>query len=127
MNRRQFLATTGLGAVGTSTLLGTGACSTVASDRHASIAVATDPHASLRLSPIDTPNSDIYATIDGNGHFAITVGENPNGGQGDNSNSITVFDGRFEICNGGIGDGQRLRRTGRERPRRPVSPGRISV
>ena len=101
MNRRQFLATTGLGAMGTSALLASGAYSGVAADRHATIEVATDPDAYLGLSPIDTPNSDNYATIDGNGHLAIAIGENPNGGQGVNSNSTTWFDGLFEICNGG--------------------------
>ena len=101
MNRRQFLATTGLGAIGTSAVLGSGAFSSIAADRHASIAIASDPDAYLRLSPLDTPNSDNYATIDGNGHLAIDIGENPNGGQGVNSNSITVFDGLFEICNQG--------------------------
>ena len=101
MNRRQFLATTGLGAIGTSALLASGAYSTITADRHTTIEVATDPDAYLGLSPIDTPNSDNYATIDENGHLAIDIEENPNGGHGVNSNSTTWFDGLFEICNQG--------------------------
>lgn len=104
MDRRKFLTGIGGVAVGGSALLGSGAFSRVESQRSVSIAVAEDPDAYLGLKPLDTPNSDNYVGLDDNGHLYVDIGENPNGGEGVNSNSRTWFDGLFEICNQGKED-----------------------
>ena len=101
MKRRNFLIGASGTAIGASALIGTGAFSRVESDRHVSIEVAKDPDAYLGLSAIDTPNSDNYVDLDEKGHLEISIGENPNGGEGVNSNSTTWFDGMFEVCNQG--------------------------
>ena len=101
MKRRNFLIGASGTAIGASALIGTGAFSRVESDRHVSIEVAEDPDAYLGLSPIDTPNSDNYVDLDDNGHLEIDIGENPNDGEGVNSNSTTWFDGLFKVCNQG--------------------------
>ena len=101
MKRRNFLIGASGTAIGASALIGSGAFSRVESDRQVSIEVAEDPDAYLGLSPIDTPNSDNYVDLDEKGHLEISIGENPNGGEGVNSNSTTWFDGLFKVCNQG--------------------------
>ena len=104
MNRRNFLVGVGSTALGGSALLASGAFSRVESTRAVSIQVAPDPDAYLGMRPIETPNSNNYVELDEKGHLTIDIGENPNGGQGVNSDSRTWFDGLFELCNNGKED-----------------------
>jgi len=112
MKRRNFLIGAGGAAIGAS-VVGTGAFSRVESHRSVTIAVAEDADAYLGLRPLDTPNSQNYVALDENGHIYVQIdgegdqqgvgGDGPIG-QGVNSNSVTYFDGMFEICNQGKAD-----------------------
>ena len=105
MQRRKFLVGVGGTAIGGSALLGSGAFSRVESQRHVSIAVATDPDAYLGMSVIEgSLNSENYVGLDDKGHLYINIGENPNGGLGVNSDSFTYFDDLFRLCNQGKAD-----------------------
>ena len=106
MKRRTFLASAGSASIGASALISTGAFSRVESDRAVSIAVAEDSDAYLGLDKCDTPNGS-YAHPDGKGHLEIlmnpenpTIGDTPLG-EGVNSNSTSIFDRVFQICNQG--------------------------
>lgn len=104
MTRRKFLLGVGGVAAGGATLLGTGAFSRVESHRGVTIQVAEDPDAYLGLDECDSPHGDNYVDLDKNGHLKIDIGENQNGGDGVNSDSITWFDNVFEVCNQGKED-----------------------
>ena len=111
MKRRNLLAGIGGTVIGGSALLGSGAFSRVESQRQVSIQVAPDPDAYLGLTPKHPEygfegyaNSQNYVDLDEKGHIYIDIGENPNGGQGVNSDSFTFFDDLFEICNNGKED-----------------------
>ena len=112
MKRRTFLASAGSASIGASALISTGAFSRVESDRAVSIAVAEDADAYLGLDKCrpdgenPTPNAS-YAWPDDKGHLRIfmddknpTIGESPLG-EGINSNSTSIFDRVFQICNQG--------------------------
>ena len=99
MKRRKFLVGASGVAIGGSALLGSGAFSRVESQRDITIQVAEDPNAYLGLDECDTLHGDNYVFIDEKGHLEIDIGENPNGGQGVNSDSRTWFDNVFEITN----------------------------
>ena len=112
MKRRTFLASAGSTSIGASALIASGAFSRVESDRAVSIAVAEDADAYLGLDKCrpdgenPTPNAS-YAWPDDKGHLRIfmddknpTIGESPLG-EGINSNSTSIFDRVFQICNQG--------------------------
>ena len=101
MKRRNFLIGAGGTAIGGSALLGSGAFSRVESDRVVNIEVAEDPDAYLGLDECDTLHGDNYVDLDGKGHLKVDIGNNPNGGEGVNSNSRTWLDSVFQICNQG--------------------------
>ena len=107
MNRRTFLLGTTSVAAGGSTLLGTGAFSRVESHRQVTVGVAEDTEAYLGLKPIDTPNSNNFVELDENGHLKVDIGDYDDGsydrptGVGINSDSNTLFEGMFDICNQG--------------------------
>ena len=101
MDRRKFLTGVGSTAIGGSALLGSGAFSRVESQRAVTIAVAEDPDAYLGLDECNTLHGDNYVSLDEKGHLVVDISENPNGGEGVNSNSRTYFDNVFEICNQG--------------------------
>ena len=101
MKRRQFLLGAGSATLGGSALLGSGAFSRVESQRDITIQVAEDPDAYLGLDGCDTLHGDNYVSPDEKGHLEVDIGENPNGGEGVNSNSRTWFDNVFEITNQG--------------------------
>ncbi|UWG50530.1 DUF1102 family protein [Halalkaliarchaeum sp. AArc-CO] len=101
MERRKFLYGIGVSAIGGSALVGSGAFSRVESQRDVAIEVAEDPDAYLGLSRTGSTNSDNYVEIDEKGHLGIDVGENPNDGEGVNSDSFTWFDSLFQVCNQG--------------------------
>lgn len=101
MQRRNFLIGVSGVSIGGSALLGTGAFSRVESQRAVTIAVAEDPDAYLGLDECATLHGDNYVSLDEKGHLVVDLSENPNGGEGVNSNSRTFFDNVFEICNQG--------------------------
>lgn len=101
MERRNFLLGIGGASIGGSALLGTGAFSRVESQRAVTIAVAEDPDAYLGLDECATLHGDNYVSLDEKGHLVVDLSENPNGGEGVNSNSRTFFDNVFEVCNQG--------------------------
>lgn len=111
MKRRNFLVGIGGTALGGSALIGSGAFSRVESDRAVSIEVAADDEAYLGLVPLETKNSQNYVALDENGHLYVQIdgegnqqgnsGEEPDLGEGVNSNSTTYFEGMFDICNNG--------------------------
>ena len=113
MDRRKFLVGAGSAAIGGSALLATGAFSRVASQRDVTIQVADDENAYLRLAKChinDRPTrNSSYVTDDGKGHMKLEMSsthpdslENDGDlGTGVNSDSTTVFDNVFEICNQG--------------------------
>jgi hypothetical protein len=108
MNRRTFIVGAGSTVLGGSALVGSGAFSSVESQRAVSIEVATDESAYLGLKPLDTPNSNNYVALDDEGHLTIDIAEHDDfdgpetqPGTGVNSDSRTYFDGMFELCNQG--------------------------
>jgi len=115
MQRRKFVIGLGATASGGAAALGTGAFSRVESQRQVSIQVANDNNAYLGLKPLDTPNSNNYVELDENGHLTINIAEHDDftgteggaqPGEGVNSDSLTYFDGMFQICNQGKADAQ---------------------
>lgn len=108
MKRRRFLSSVGGVTLGGSALITSGAFSRVESHRSVTVEVAKDPNAYLGLKPLDTPNSNNFVDLDENGHLSIDIGDFGAGedykyetGTGINSNSNTLFEGMFEICNQG--------------------------
>jgi len=106
MQRRKFMLGAGSTAIGASALVGSGAFTSVASQRTVSIRAAHDENAYLGLQRVpDSPNSS-YVDYD-DGHLRIQMDEaNPNLedeelGTGVNSDSITVFKDLFRIQNQG--------------------------
>ncbi len=104
MERRKFLVGVGSASLGGSALLGTGAFSRVESNRAVTIQVAADPDAYLGLDECETLHGDNYVELDDNGHLYVDISENPNAGEGVNSNSRTWFHNVFQICNQGKED-----------------------
>ena len=94
------------------------------SQRQAQIHVAPDPEAYLGLVPLhdgsaggtddilgevnpDTEaslNSMNYVDLDDKGHMYVDISDNPNDGEGVNSDSTTWFKRMFKICNNGKAD-----------------------
>jgi hypothetical protein len=105
MKRRNFLIGAGGAAIGGSALLGSGAFSRVESHRTVAVQVANDANAYLGIKGLDTPNSNNYFSYDEQGHAQLNIADQAEGGgEGINSNSITWFDGLFELCNQGKDD-----------------------
>ncbi len=102
MKRRNFLIGAGGAAIGGGALLGSGAFSRVESHRTVAVQVANDANAYLGIKGLDTPNSNNYFGYDEQGHAFIDIADQAEGGgAGINSNSLTWFDGLFEVCNQG--------------------------
>ena len=101
MDRRKFIIGMGALSAGGAAALGSGAFSRIEAQRGVMIQVVEDPDAYLGLDACDTLHGDNYVELDGKGHLRIDIGENPNDGQGVNSNSQTWFDGVFQVCNQG--------------------------
>ena len=111
MKRRSFVLGAGSAAATGSAILGSGAFSRVESQRQVTVQLAEDTEAYLGLKPIDTPNSNNFVELDENGHLKIDIGDydaaNPETeydyetGVGINSDSNTLFEGMFDICNQG--------------------------
>ena len=102
MKRRNFLIGAGGIAIGGGALLGSGAFSRVESHRSVAVQVANDANAYLGIKGLETPNSNNYFGYDEQGHAEIDIADQAEGGgAGINSNSITWFDGLFELCNQG--------------------------
>lgn len=101
MDRRNFLIGVGAASAGGGILIGSGAFSSVESDRYVTIAVAEDPDAYLGLGACDSAHGDNYVDLDDDGHLYVDISENPNGGEGVNANARTWFDDVFQVCNQG--------------------------
>ena len=101
MKRRKFIAGAGGVSLGGSGLIGSGAFSRVESQRQITVEAAEDPDAYLGLDACATLHGDNYVEINENGHLEIDMGDNPNGGEGVNSNSESFFDNVFRITNQG--------------------------
>ncbi len=109
MNRRTFLTGVGGTAIGGAALIGSSAFSRTESHRAVSVAVANDANAYLGLLSGESPNGANYVEEDDSGHIEIDIGEipdaeNPRGGSGVNSNSLTFFDNLLHVCNQGKQD-----------------------
>lgn len=109
MKRRTFLIGAGSTAIGGAALVSSGAFSRVESNRDVSVQVTNDANAYLGLQPGDSLNGDNYVAEDESGHVEIDIGEipeaeNPIGGSGVNSNSLTFFDNLLTVCNQGTED-----------------------
>jgi hypothetical protein len=100
MDRRQLLLAIGATSAGGAVISGTGAFSSIESDRGFAIEIADDSDAYLSLSSTG-PNAPYINESDGRLHIDLT-GNNPiNGGSGVNANAITVIEEFFEIRNQG--------------------------
>ena len=110
MKRRKFLLGTAAVSVGGGALLGSGAFTSVESQRTVSAEVSTDPNAYLGMDKCtdsngnETPNAS-FASLDNEGHLQIlmddtnpTIGNSPLG-DGLNSDSDSRFDQVFQVCN----------------------------
>lgn len=101
MNRRQLIAAMGTISAGGAIVTGTGAFTSVEADRDVAVQVADDANAFLALEAIG-PNAPYTTTSDGQLGIDLTssnaTGE---GGQGVNSDAVTVFRELFEVRNQG--------------------------
>lgn len=104
MDRRKFLIGVGGASIGGSAIIGSGAFSRAQSQRDVTVQVAEDPDAYLGLDECDSVHGDNYTELDEKGHLTIDIGENPNDGEGVNSDSLTWLDNVFEVCNQGKED-----------------------
>lgn len=105
MNRRKLLAALGLLSGGGAVVTGTGAFTSVEADRDVAVEVAADSSAYLALNAIG-PNAPYTSTSDGQLGIDLT-GSNTSGisgGQGVNTNAVTVFEDMFEVQNQGTQD-----------------------
>lgn len=115
MRRRKFLLGTAAVSVGGGALLGSGAFTSVESQRTVNAEVVQDPDAYLGMDKCtddtgsETPNSS-FASLDEDGHLQVllspdnpTVGSSPLG-DGLNSDSDSRFDRVFQLCNQGKED-----------------------
>jgi hypothetical protein len=104
MNRRKLLTTIGALSAGGAIVNGTGAFTSVEADRDVAVQVADDANAFLALEAIG-PNAPYTTTSNGTLGIDLTssnaTGE---GGQGVNTNAVTVFEDMFEVRNQGTQD-----------------------
>jgi hypothetical protein len=101
MNRRQLLATIGATSAGAAVATGTGAFTSVEADRDIAVQVANDANGFLALEAIG-PNAPYIDTSNGTLGIDLTSNNATNaGGQGVNTNAVTVFEGMFEVRNQG--------------------------
>lgn len=99
MRRRKFVLGLGTVAVGGSTLLGSGAFSSVEAHRSITVEVADDNEAFLALVPTTE-----YTIVSGNGMFTLDLTpNNPTdaGGTGVNANAETIIKDAFKVENRG--------------------------
>jgi hypothetical protein len=104
MKRRKLLAAIGALSGGGAVAMGTGAFTSVSADRDVAVQVADDADALLALRAIG-PNAPYTETSNGTLGIDIT-GDNATaaGGQGVNTNAVTVFKEMFEVQNQGTQD-----------------------
>ena len=95
-----------MGAIGASGAIvtGTGAFTSVEADRDIAVQVANDANAFLALEAIG-PNAPYTDTSNGTLGIDLTSSNATNaGGQGVNTNAVTVFEDMFEVRNQGTQD-----------------------
>lgn len=105
MNRRKMLAVLGTLSGGAAIASGTGAFTSVEADRDVAVEVAADSSAYLALNATG-PNAPYTNTSNGQLGIDLT-GSNTSGisgGQGVNTNAVTVFEDIFEVRNQGTQD-----------------------
>jgi hypothetical protein len=101
MNRRQLLAAMGALGGGGAVVTGTGAFTSAQADRDIAVEVAADASAFLALEATG-PNAPYTDTTDGTLGIDLTSSNATGaGGQGVNTNAITVFEDMFEVRNQG--------------------------
>jgi hypothetical protein len=101
MDRRTLLKTLGVTSAGAAVVTGTGAFTSVEADRDVAVEVATDSSAYLALNAIG-PNAPYTNTSNGQLGIDLTGSNSTNnGGQGVNTNAVTVFEDMFEVQNQG--------------------------
>jgi len=98
MQRRKFLIGAGSLAAGGAAVVGTGAFASVEATRTVNVSVVGDESAYLGLN-----ETSPYAEVSGN-QLVLTFANNGNGGEGVNVDSVTTFDGVFEMTNNGPND-----------------------
>ena len=105
MNRRKMLAVLGTLSGGAAIASGTGAFTSVEADRDVAVQVANDSNAFLALNAIG-PNAPYMSTSNGQLGINLTGSNNSgiSGGQGVNTNAVTVFEDMFEVRNQGTQD-----------------------
>jgi hypothetical protein len=100
MNRRNFLAALGFTAAGGTTVIGTGAFTSVRAERQLDIRVAGDRSAFLALEPTAGPNGS-YASTTGDDLLALDLSGTTAGGEGLGTDSVYRFDDVFRLSNQG--------------------------
>ncbi|OYR62886.1 DUF1102 domain-containing protein [Halorubrum ezzemoulense] len=104
MKRRNVLAALGMISGGAAIASGTGAFTSVEADRDVAVQVATDSSAFLALRAIGD-NAPYMSTSNGQLGIDLTSGNATGaGGQGVNTNAVTVFEDMFEVRNQGTQD-----------------------
>jgi hypothetical protein len=101
MNRRQLIAAIGTMSAGGAVVTGTGAFTSAEADRDVAVEVADDANAFLAL---DATGPNAPYTDTSNGQLGIDLTSNNAtgaGGQGVNTDAITVFEGMFGVRNRG--------------------------
>jgi hypothetical protein len=110
MNRRQFVIGLGATAAGGGTAMGTGAFTSVNADRDATVAVANENSAYLRIIPSTTPNGAFANQLQTSGNklaldFNDSIPDRPDGddaqSEGVGQSSEYEFDDVFRIQNQG--------------------------
>jgi hypothetical protein len=101
MNRRQLIAAMGTIGAGGAVVTGTGAFTSVEADRDVAVEVADDANAFLALEAIG-PNAPYTDTSNGQLGIDLTSSNaTVAGGQGVNTDAVTVFKELFEVRNQG--------------------------
>jgi hypothetical protein len=104
MNRRQLIAAMGTIGAGGAVVTGTGAFTSVEADRDVAVQVADDANAFLALEAIG-PNAPYTDTSNGQLGIDLTSSNaTGSGGQGVNTDAVTVFQELFEVRNQGTQD-----------------------
>jgi hypothetical protein len=100
MNRRRLLAAFGT-AAGASSILGTGAFTSVSADRSVSVQVAADADAFLAMVPSPGPNGEYAAVEDGQLVVQLDGSDDTPAGDGVNDDAVTRIEDIFRIRNQG--------------------------
>jgi hypothetical protein len=98
MQRRKFLIGVGSLAAGSAATMGTGAFASTEATRTVNVKVAGDQKAYLGMDATSP-----YAQVNSK-QLALNFDDNGSGGKGVNADSVTTFDGVFQLTNNGPND-----------------------